>query len=82
MTVLVEQQRSRKVRGLIRAERAGTKQETQQRAPVPRMLAATRWPIAGAGSGAPSPEGSQRGGRAGAAGAEDPPGTNWLESPG
>ena len=65
MTLLVEQQRSRKVRGLIRAERAGTEQKTQQRAPVPGMLAATRWPIAGARSGAPSPEGSQQGGRAG-----------------
>lgn len=78
MTLLVEQQRSRKVRGLIRAERAGTEQKTQQRAPVPGMLAATRWPIAGARSGAPSPEGSQQGGRAGGAGAEDLLGTSTV----
>ena len=77
MTVLVEQQRRRKVRGLIRAERAGTEQETGQRAPVPGMLAATRGPTAGAWLGAPSPEGSQRGGRGGA-GAEDAPGASTV----
>lgn len=41
MTLLVEQRGAGKVRGLIRAERAGTEQETGQRVPVPGMLAAT-----------------------------------------
>ena len=46
------------------------------------MLAATHWPIAGTQLGALSPEGSQRGGRAGGAGAEDPPGTSTVREAG